>query len=164
VIAYLLMGMGIVTLVMTGVASCEHKGKLTAQREVAVKEATIKSMVATAEHQAKEAEARETQWRLANEALKTKGKRERAQLAAELERVRGNPSRPDGSAVQTASCPGTGVDGVPEKFVSLTEYESLQTRAAFDAQDWVRLQDYVTSVCLARGPSTPPGPGEKEEK
>lgn len=144
------MGMGIVTLVATGIAGCEHKAKINAQKEVTRLELTIGTMIKTAEYQAKEAESRENAWKLANQHIKDRANRERADLMAELQRMRDNPIRPDGSAIPTSTCPGSKSDGVPEKLVSLTEYESLQARAAADAQDWVRLQDYVTEVCLMK--------------
>lgn len=113
-------------------------------------QATISIMTATALKVSQANDRVVEQWKLANVHIQKVGNSERNALAAELKRVRGKPVRPDGSAVEVASCPGPTDNGVSEKFVSLAEYESLQSRAGDDALQVTLLQDYINGVCLVR--------------
>lgn len=146
-VAYLLMGMGLVALISTGIAGCEHKGKLAAQKEVVRLESTIETMIATQKVVNDERDAVVESWKLASVVLKADAAKQRASLVAEHERVRGRPSDPSGREIAISTAPGSKPDGVPEKLVPLTEYESLQDRAREDALQVTLLQDYIEGQC-----------------
>lgn len=114
--------------------------------------ATIEIMENTAKKVAADNDRVVEQWRLANVHIKSVAASQRADLAAELNRVRGSPVRADGSSITITSCPEPRADGLSAKLIPLADYESLQSRAAGDALQVTLLQDYITDVCLVRTP------------
>lgn len=93
-----------------------------------------------------ENDKRDKQWKAALADQRAAATRDRAALRADLERVRGRPVDPGGREIPVTSCPGTGPNDVSAKLVPLTQYESLQERAANDALQVTRLQDYITTI------------------
>jgi len=135
-----------VALFFTGLALKyqQHKAEKALERAVTA-EATVEQMIQTAKQVADANERIRESWRLALVRNKADGVNERAALVAQLERMRGAPRDPTGSAIPVTSCPGT-PDVVPAEYVSLREYEALQERAALDALQLLELQDYVIVI------------------
>ncbi len=124
----------------------EYKKRLQAESVVA-------QMVETAKQVADANERIVESWKQSLVRAKSSHASERAALVGQLDRMRDNPVRPDGSAVPVTACAPSGTDGVPPKLVPLAEYESLQKRAAYDALQVTQLQDYINATR-----STSPGP------
>jgi hypothetical protein len=141
------MGLGIVALISTGIAGCEHKAKLAAQKEVVRLESTIETMIATQKVVNDERDRVVESWKQANVLLKADAAKQRTLLVAESQRVRGRPSDSSGREIAITTRSGDQPTAVPEKLVPLTEYESLQDRAREDALQVTLLQDYVQGQC-----------------
>ena len=153
---YIIAGLGI-ALVLTGLGLKYYKVRYESEYQERLRaEAVIAQMVETARKVAEENERIYESWKSALAHVKAVAARDNSAIRAELDRVRNNPVRPDGTAIQVASCPGPKPDGVSEKFVSLAEYESLQERSAYDALQVTQLQDYIRATRSAvEGERTP---------
>lgn len=113
--------------------------------------AFIENVRIAGEQQQAENAKLEAEWRAKLATQRTAAARDRAALRAQLDELRNKPTDPSGREIPISTAAGPGADGLPAKLVPLAEYTSLQERAAYDAYQVTRLQDYITGVCL-KGP------------
>jgi len=145
---YVILGLGVATLVAGGLASCEHKAKIKAQEETAKVQGEFDAFVATTERQGREAEEEkakiEAKWK---EVLTNAAKRYQTDVAnrdAAIARLRSRPpSRPGGSQVPIVTCGPSSPHAAGGEFISLEEYRQLEARAYDDALRLTRLQEWV---------------------
>ena len=98
------------------------------------------------------AEAKEAQQRKVNDDLTKQLARADSDLAAANRRLRERPPvRPDGSEVSRATCVPEGAVGEskePGQWVSLSDYRSLEERAARDVQTLRLVEQWITNQNL----------------
>jgi hypothetical protein len=152
-IAWLLMGLGAVAMIATGVASCEHKGKLAAKAQTEAVQAKFDGFVIEAKNKGDEQDRKSLEKEKENHAifLKTVStlKGTLARRDADLLRLRSSaPTRPDSSEVPLVSCGPKAPDGTSSEqlFIAEAEFRALETRAYDDATKLTLLQAWVRRV------------------
>lgn len=156
---YLIVIMGLVTLVAGGLASCEHKRADANHREAVATQGRFDAYRLSQEDLAEQEKAtndrKEKNWNETN----TSNAAVVADLRAELDKRVLNRARsivrPDGSSISEKACPGPVADAAPgkpvpdpESYVAKAEYLALEDRSGKDALKVVGLQRYITDVCL----------------
>lgn len=138
-------------LVVAGVSLKVQTARLSAAKEATAQaKGELAAFVAQVKRRGEEQEAenarKEKVWRDTLAHQRAAADRDRAALRARLDELRQRPVDPGGREIAIQTCPGPSPDAMPEKLVSLAEYESLQERAAYDALQIVQLQDYIRAT------------------
>ena len=86
-------------------------------------------------------------WRSAVLHVKTRAAADSTRLRAHLDSLRKRPpERPDRSEVPVTTCGPGGPDATAAESVPLADYRALEARAASDALQLVRLQEWVRAI------------------
>lgn len=146
-----MLGLAAATFIASGIAGCEHKGKVAAQAETVKVQAQYDAFAEQVGERGKEREAEtakiEKTWKGVLDETKAQAKRDIAGRDAALAELRRRPpARPGGSQVPVTACRPEGTDAPGGEFVSLEEYRQLEGRAYIDAQRLTRLQAWVSAT------------------
>ena len=107
----------------------------------------VAAVKARGEEQERETAKREAKDREQFKIVKAKYAADLARRDADLRRLRERPpERPDRSEVPVTTCGPGGPDATATESVPLADYRALEERAASDAQQLVRLQEWVRAI------------------
>lgn len=155
---YGLVGLGIALGLSLWALKLEHGWRLEVEVRLAKEQGRFAAFREEVAEEGRKAEAekvaREKTWKETNDANVATLAAARAELARRVRDPNRRGTRPDGSAVPAAACPGPVPDGAGGQpppgtlWVPKADYDGLEDRAARDALRVIGLQRYVREVCL----------------